>query len=175
MKSVREIYRGRRVNLYVEEHILPNGNTTLREVVRFPRSVAILPILDNNNVVLLHQYRPAIRKWIYEVPAGILEEGEEPLEAAMRELEEETGYRAGRLEKAFTMYLAPGYSTEYMYTFIAYDLVEVGAKPEPYEVIKVIKVPLEKALEMIREGVIDDAKTIALILYYTTMVLETSK
>ncbi len=161
-----EIFRGRRVKLYVEEHLLPNGNKALREIIRFPNSVVILPLITFDKIVLLYQYRPAIRRWIYELPAGIIEEGEDPAETASRELIEETGYKAGILKQVFTMYLAPGYSTEYMYAFIAYDLKEVGAKPEPYEVIKRRIINIDNALAMIINHEIVDAKTIALILYY---------
>ena len=161
-----EIFRGRRVKLYVEEHLLPNGNKALREVIRFPNSVVILPLITIDKIVLLYQYRPAIRKWIYELPAGIIEGNEDPAETASRELIEETGYKAGTLKQVFSMYLAPGYSTEYMYAFIAYDLKEVGAKPEPYEVIRREIIGVDEALEMIRNHEIIDAKTIALILYY---------
>lgn len=161
-----EIFRGKRIKLYVEEHLLPNGNKALREVVKFPNSVVILPLITLDKIVMLYQYRPAIRKWIYELPAGIIENDEDPLETASRELVEETGYKAGIIKKVFGMYLAPGYSSEYMYAFIAYDLKEVGAKPEPYEVIKREILSINEALKMIREGRIVDAKTIAVILYY---------
>ncbi len=163
-----EVFRGKRVKLYVEEHLLPNGNRAIREIVRFPNSVVILPLITSDKLVILNQYRPAIRKWIYELPAGIVEDGEDPLETASRELVEETGYEARVLKHVFSMYLAPGYSSEYMYAFIAYDLKEVGARPEPYEVIKREVISINEALDMIRNGRIVDAKTIALILYYIT-------
>ena len=165
-KERKVVFKGRRIKLITEDHLLPNGRIAYREYIEFPQSVAVLPILSKDELILLYQYRAPLRKWIYEVPAGIIEEGEEPEEAARRELEEETGYIAKKLSKAFTAYLAPGYSNELMHAFIAEDLVESKAHPEPYEVIRVVKFSMKEVIKMIRSGKIDDMKTIALILYY---------
>ncbi len=167
-----EVFSGKRFSVYVEEHRLPNGRVAKREVVKFPETVMVLPVIDREHVILLYQYRAPIRRWIYEIPAGVIEEGENPEEAANRELVEETGYRARKLVKVYPMYLAPGYSTEKIHAFIGYDLEEVGAKPEDYEVIRVVKKDLDDVVDMIKEGLICDAKSIALILYYISFMLE---
>lgn len=138
-----------------------------REVVEHPGAVAILPLLERDKILLLKQYRPAIGKWIYEIPAGTLEKGEDYLECARRELEEETGYKARRMEKLFEMYLAPGYSTEKLHSFLASDLEPSSPHRDLGEEIKVVKVPFEKALKMIESNRIEDAKTIATLLFFT--------
>jgi len=173
--NARNVFSGRRFSVYVEEHVLPNGRRTTREVVRFPETVVILPLLDSETIVLLKQYRAPIREWIYELPAGVVDKGEKPEETAARELIEETGYKPGRLERVYPMYLAPGYSTEKIHAFIASDLEEVGARPEEYEVIETYRVKLLDALDMIRDGRICDAKTIALIMYYYVFIYNREK
>ncbi len=144
-----------------------------RDVVLFPESVVILPVLDDHNILLIKQFRPALNKYIYEAPAGVVEEGENIREAAERELIEEIGYIANELIEIGSFYPVPGYSTEKMHFFIARKLEYIGARPEPYEVIKPISVSLEKALEMIRDNSIDDLKTAMIILYYTMYYRDT--
>jgi len=139
-----------------------------REVVEHPGAVAVLPLLERDKILLLKQYRPAIGKWIYEIPAGTVEKGEDYLECARRELEEETGYKARRMEKLFEMYLAPGYSTEKLHSFLASDLEPSSPRRDLGEEIKVVKVPFEKALKMIESNRIEDAKTIATLLFFFT-------
>lgn len=134
-----------------------------------PGAVAVLPLLAGDRILLLKQYRPAIGKWVYEIPAGTMEKGESPLRCAKRELEEETGYRAGRVEKLLEMYLAPGYSTEKLYSFLASELRPTHPHSDWGEEIKVVETPLPRALEMIRSNRIEDAKTIATLLYYLSL------
>jgi len=135
------------------------------EIVEFVGAVVILPLIQDQ-VVLLRQYRPTVGDWIYEIPAGTLKPGEDPYECARRELEEETGYRPGRLVKMFEMYTSPGYSTEKLHAFLALDLQEGTPHLEAGEEITVAITPMRKVLEMIRKNQIRDAKTIATILYY---------
>ncbi len=138
----------------------------LREVVEHPGAVAILPLLGEDRILLLKQYRPVIGRWIYEIPAGTVEEGESPLRCARRELEEETGYRAGRMRKLFEMYLAPGYSTEKLHSFLAYDLRRTSPRRDWGEEIRVVETTLSEALRMVRTNRIRDAKTSATLLYF---------
>ncbi len=145
------------------------GKTVRRDVVDFGESVVILPLLGDK-IILLRQYRVAVGDWLYELPAGVVEEGEDPGETARRELVEETGYEAGKLVKLFSMYLSPGYSNEFMHAYLATDLNYVGARPEYGEEIRVEVYALEKVLELIRSGGVNDAKTIATILFYTQFI-----
>ena len=165
------VYRGRKFNVRISEVTLPTGIKVVREIVEFRGAVAILPILSKDKIILIKQYRPVINEWIIEVPAGTLEEGEDPASCALRELEEEIGYRAGKLIKLFEMFMSPGYSTEKLYAFIAMDLVKTRTKREKYEVIEEVVVSLDEAISMVKSNVIRDAKTIALLLYYKYVYL----
>ena len=161
------VFRGKKFSVKVEDHILPSGVKATSEIVEYIGATVILPLLDKNTILLLKQYRPSIRKWIYEIPAGTLEPNEAPYECAARELEEETGYNAGLLVKMFEMYTAPGYSTEKLHSFLALNLQSGAAYLDQDEEISVEKTSLDKALQMISTNEICDGKTIATILYYT--------
>ena len=140
-------------------------NGRIREVVRHRGSVSILPV-DRDRVFLIRQYRYPLDDYIWEIPAGTLEEGESPEECAARELEEETGLKAGRLEKMFEAYLVPGYGTEKMHFFLATDLTRGEMHPEPSERIEVHKLTIDRAIDMIKSNEISDVKTVAALLWY---------
>ena len=161
------VYRGRKISLNVKECTLPSGKRATYEIIEHTGSVAILPLIDSDTAIILKQYRPALGEYIYEIPAGTLKAGEDPHECARRELEEETGYRPGKLVKLFEMYMAPGYSREKLRSFVATDLKPGIFRPSEREEIEVVKIPLDKAIEMIETNEIRDAKTIATIFYYT--------
>jgi len=141
----------------------------VRDIVVFPNSVAVLPELDEEHVLLIKQYRPATGKYIYEVPAGVIEPGESAREAALRELEEELGYTAGELVEIGSFYTTPGYSTEKIHLFIARKLEYVGSRPEPYEIIEPVAVPVRDLPALIANNTIEDLKTAAIILYYLAL------
>lgn len=141
-----------------------------RDIVVFPETVVILPILNDKTIILIRQYRPALNKYIYEVPAGVAEPGEPVRKAAERELVEELGYIPNELIEIGVFYPVPGYSTEKMHFFLARKLEYVGAKPEPYEVIEPVTVSIDKAVEMIRDNLIVDLKSAMIILYYIRFV-----
>ena len=130
-----------------------------------PGSVAIVPSLDDGRLVLIRQFRLATRGVIWEVPAGTMERGEEPEACAKRELEEETGYRAGRVEHLFDAYLSPGYSMELMHFFLATSLEKREQRTEEDEIIRVEPIEPEKVIRMILSNEIRDAKSIAAIAY----------
>lgn len=155
--------KGRRVLFRAEEKVLPNGHRMIVDQVIFPNAVAVLPVIGKD-VVLIRQYRPVIDKYILEAPAGVIDKGENPEEAARRELKEETGYRATQLIPVGSGYVSPGYSTEKLYLFLAPDPEPGESSPEPHEIIRLVKIPLDEALKMIERGEIEDVKTILLLL-----------
>ena len=159
------MYDGRAVRLRLDRVKLPTGRETSREIIEHPGSVGILPLLAGNRVLLIRQYRHAVGKTIWEIPAGTMEPGETPKECARRELEEETGYRAKRLLPLFDCYPAPGYSMELMHVFLARGLTPAEQNPEEDEIISVKPVTSERAFRMIKSGQIRDAKTICALSY----------
>jgi ADP-ribose pyrophosphatase len=162
---VLEECRGKRFRLARVEAVA-GGRRVVRDVLLHPGAVAVLAV-ENGRVLLERQYRVPVGGWIYEIPAGTIEPGEEPAETARRELREETGYEAEKLTHLMTIYPSPGVSTERIHIYLAEGLRMVGASPEPDEVIETLWVPLEEAVEMVRRGEIADAKTVAALLYYT--------
>ena len=158
--NIKTIYNGKIFNVALEEVTLPNGVIKDREVVRHPGAAAMVPLLDDGNVVLVKQHRHAVNDYLWEIPAGTLEPEEDPLSCAQRELIEETGYEAERFEKLTDILPAPGYTDEHIHIFLAMGLKAVGQKLEDDEVLVVQPTPLDKALNMITTGVIRDAKTI---------------
>jgi len=167
--GVEELFRGLRFRVERRKYRFENREV-IRDIVVFPESVAILPELDEEHIMLIKQYRPATGKHIYEVPAGVVEPGESVREAALRELEEELGYRAAELFEIGSFYLAPGYSTEKMHLFIARKLEYVGAQPEPYELIQPVVVSVNDLVTLIKTNTIEDMKTLAIILYYLAFI-----
>ena len=137
-----------------------------RDVVKFPKTVGILPLIDKDKIILIRQFRFPINKEIWEIPAGKLDKGEKPEVGAKRELEEETGYRTKNLKKIGEFYLSPGYSTEYMYLFLARGLRLGEQNLDKEEKIKEVKIFSKKeVLKMIKERKIVDAKTILALFF----------
>ena len=165
----RVLCRGRRYAL-AQRVIEYGGRRIVRDVLLHPGAVVVLPLLDDDRIVMLRQFRPGPLEWVYELPAGTVEEGEDPVETARRELVEETGYEASELRLLFRMYPSPGVSTEVMYMFLARGLRYVGARPEESEILRTVVLRLDDALDMIARGEIVDGKTIALLLYYAVYV-----
>jgi ADP-ribose pyrophosphatase len=162
----RRIYDGRVIGLRVDRIQLPSGEVFDREVVEHRGAVAMLPLLDDGRLLLIRQYRHPVGKILLEIPAGTLSEGETPQDCARRELVEETGYTADCLEELFSCFLAPGYSNEKIYLFLASRLRKVGDNPEIDEFIQLEPTSLEDAETMIKRGEILDAKTISVISYF---------
>ncbi|MBI3789834.1 MAG: NUDIX hydrolase [Gemmatimonadetes bacterium] len=168
--ATRRAYTGRVISLDVDTVRFPDGSTGELEMVRHPGASAIVPFLsdpagEDPQILLLRQYRYAALDVLYEVPAGRLDAGEAPLACAHRELLEETGCRAGRMEHLFTMYTTPGFTDEKIHLFLAAELTMGEAHREADEFIELERVPLSRALEMIERGAIQDAKTALAILY----------
>jgi ADP-ribose pyrophosphatase len=158
------VYEGRILNLRVDEIRTPMGVEALREIVENGGAVAMVALDDQQRVVLVKQYRHAVRGLVIEIPAGKLDGDEDPLAGAQRELREETGYRAGRFERLGSFYPAPAWSTELVYLYLATELTPGPAQPEADEAIELLRVPLAEAIELIDSGAIIDGKTIAALL-----------
>lgn len=156
----RNIYTGKVVTLNVDTVPLPNGVTVDLEIVRHPGASAVVPLKEDGTVVLIRQFRHAAGGFIYEIPAGKLSPGEEPLACADRELEEEIGYRAGSFELLSTIFTAPGFTDEVIHIYKATGLMKGRQQLDRDEVLEVVEMPLCEAVMMIRTGTIRDAKTI---------------
>ncbi len=162
VRSTR-VYDGRVAKLRVDDVRLTDGRESRREVVEHPGAVAIVPLLPGPKVVLVRQWRYCVSGWLLEIPAGILEPGEEPSACAQRELTEETGYAAARVEPLISFYTSPGFTTELLHVFLASELREAEAAADEDEVLPVV-VDWDEARAMCLDGRIRDAKTIAGIL-----------
>jgi ADP-ribose pyrophosphatase len=161
MSTPRQIYKGRIVDLRLEQVTLPNQLTVTLEMVRHPGAAAIVAVGDDTAVTLLRQYRHAVGGFIWEIPAGKLDAGEDPIQCAARELREEAGLAAGELMPLGRIFTAPGFCDECIHLFLARRLTAVEQRLDADEVLSVSHVPLGAALAMIRTGQIQDAKTIA--------------
>ena len=157
----RDVYDGQVVQLHVDEVELPNGKRTTREVVEHAGAVVVLPIDQSGRALLVRQYRYPISQDLLEAPAGGIDPGEVPEQAAQRELQEEIGHKAGRLDGLGEFWTAPGFCTEYMYAYLARDLSPSSLAPDEDEEIVVERHSLDSIRAMIRDGRIVDAKTIA--------------
>jgi len=153
-------HRGRAVNFFVDTVRLPNGKLATREFVDHPGAVCVVPFKDPKTVVLVRQYRHPVGKTTFEIPAGKLDPGEGPIRCARRELREETGYRAGRIERILGFWPAPAFSNEKMYIYRAEQLKPGPMSPDEDEFIGSVEVPFQEALDWARSGKIQDVKTI---------------
>lgn len=156
----KRIYEGRLVNLRQDAVLLSSGRETVREVVEHPNCVAIVAIDSEDNVVMVRQFRKPVEGVLLEIPAGVIEPGEEPQQCALRELEEETGYMAGKMERIGGFYSSPGYSTEFLHLFLATDLHRGSTHPDEDEIIEVVSIPWEQIPGLIVAGEVCDAKSI---------------
>lgn len=157
----KRIYEGRILALRVDRVALHSGRETTREVVEHPDCVAIVAIDSEDNVILVRQFRQPVGRVMLEIPAGGIEPGEQPLQSAIRELEEETGYTAGRMERIGGFYSSPGYSTEFLHLFLATELEHGLSHPEGDEIIEVVPIPLGQVPSLIESGEVCDAKSVA--------------
>jgi ADP-ribose pyrophosphatase len=156
----RNIYTGKVVTLNVDTVKLPNGVTIDLETIRHPGAAAVVPIKDDGTVVLIRQFRHAAGGFIYEIPAGKLSPGEDPLHCAARELEEEVGYRAASFELLSSIFTAPGFADEVIHVYKATGLIQGRQQLDHDEVLEIVEMPLTAAMERIVDGTIRDGKTI---------------
>jgi 8-oxo-dGTP pyrophosphatase MutT (NUDIX family) len=159
--STRNVFTGRVITANVEQVRLPNGSEAALEIVHHPGGAAVVAVDAQRRVCLLRQFRHAADGWLYELPAGKLDNREPPLECATRELAEEAGRTAQHWQPLGDIATSPGVFTEVIHLFLARSLAEVTAQPEEHEVLEVHWFPLDDALRMAADGRIRDAKTIA--------------
>lgn len=156
----RNIYTGKVITLNVDTVQLPNGVTVDLETIRHPGAAAVVPVKDDGTVVLIRQFRHAAGGFIYEIPAGKLASGEDPLHCASRELEEEVGYRASTFELLSSIFTAPGFADEVIHVYKATGLTKGRQHLDRDEVLDVVEMPLSEAITKIEDGTIRDGKTI---------------
>ncbi|HHY81346.1 MAG TPA: NUDIX hydrolase [Clostridiales bacterium] len=165
--SRQEIFNGKIIKVYKDDVLLSNGASTTREVVYHREAAAVAAVDENNEILMVTQYRYAVGEELLELPAGLMDEGENPLETAKRELKEETGYEASEWKLLTITYTSPGCHNEKIHIFSASGLKKVcGQCLDEDEILTCKKVPLEEALNMIKTGTIKDSKSVIGILMY---------
>lgn len=169
--GTRRIYSGRVLDLDLDTVTFPDGSTGELEMIRHSGASAVVPVLSDAaadpEILLIRQFRHAADGPIWEIPAGRLDPGETPEACAARELVEETGERAGRLDRLATFYTTPGFTDERIHLFVARDLTRGEHHREADEFIETSRLPMSRALEMIRTGEIVDGKTIVSLLFFS--------
>jgi len=154
-------FRGRIVEAFQQRVALPNGASMLLDVVRHPGGAGVVAVDGRGEVCLLRQYRPVLQEWLWEIPAGVVDAGETPRAAALRELAEETGLAAERLEPLGAVCSSPGVYTEQVHLYLATGLRAGGASPDRDELFEIRWLALDEAVAMARDGTIRDAKSVA--------------
>ncbi|MEE3141220.1 MAG: NUDIX hydrolase [Chloroflexota bacterium] len=160
----KDIYQGRIIKLRVDTVQLPSGRTTTREIVEHEDAVCVVPIDENNNVLMVRQYRKAAQLNLLEVPAGGVEAGETPDETVLRELQEEVSVTSGSLRRLSGFWISPGWATEFMHAYLAMDLTPASLPADDDEYISVERVPLDSIPGLIESGEIQDSKSVASLL-----------
>jgi len=172
--SGTRVYTGRVVSLDVDTVRFPDGSEGPLEMIRHSGASAVVPLLASGDgepeVLLIRQYRYAADGYLYEIPAGRLDAGESPEACAHRELREETGYRAARMTRLFTMFTTPGFTDERIHLFVAEELTAGAWAREADEFLELVPLPLSAALAMVERGDIQDAKTALALLYVARFV-----
>jgi ADP-ribose pyrophosphatase len=160
----RLAYQGRAIAVWEEQAELPNDTVATLDIVRHPGAAAVVPFEDDDHVLLIRQFRHAAGGTIWEVPAGKLD-GDAPEACALRELEEEAGRRAGRLESLGAIWTTPGFTDERIHLFAAFELETVPHAREEHEVIEVVAMPLAHALDLVWSGELSDSKSALALIY----------
>lgn len=163
----KKIFEGNIIDLQVDEVSLPNGKVSKREIVKHPGAVAIIAITKDKKIVLVKQYRKPLEKHLIEIPAGKIDNNEQPLVAAIRELEEETGYTTKELSFVTSFYTSPGFANELVHIYITDSLekLETPVAGDEDEFIEIMELTLDEAKQYVEDEQIHDAKTNYAILY----------
>lgn len=156
-------YKGRIIDVVEDEITLPDGRTALRETVVRGQAAAIVPVDKDGNITLVRQYRHGPKQMVLEIPAGMVNDGEDAAVCAVRELEEETGIITGRLTKLLDYYVSVGFCTETIVVYLAEELSEGQTNPDPDEFLDIEKRGLNELIQMIMSGEITDSKTICAV------------
>jgi len=156
----REIYAGRVVTLRLRDVPGQDGRLHMREIVEHAPAAAVIAVDQQGEILLVRQLRPAVGEVLLELPAGIVDPGEDPLTCARRELEEETGYTADRLDLLIRFYPSPGFCTEVLYVYVAEVLRECAGQPDDDEELELVRLPLTEAMRLVQRGEITDSKTL---------------
>jgi len=163
------LLQARKFTVERREYEVPGRGIARRELVVHPGAVAIIPLLSSDSVVMIRNYRFAAGQELLELPAGTLEAGEAHMDCAARELEEETGYKAAKIEPLCEFYTTPGFTNELMHVFLATDLIKTQQNLDATEQIRVEIMPLDDAVKAATDGRIIDSKTIAALLIYNNL------
>ncbi len=169
------IFSGKIINVQVDTVKLPDGRKSSREIVKHAAAVAIVAVDEENNIYLVRQYRKAVEKTLLEIPAGLLEADEDIVACAHRELAEETGLRAAKMEKILSYYSGPGFTDEKIHIFLASGLTKGEQNLDPDELLEALSIPLEQAYEMIKTGAIVDGKSIIGIQYLYNKLVDQAR
>lgn len=167
------VFSGKRFQVFTEEVYAPIPHT--KEFINHSGAVVILPFVNQEEILLIKNYRFVVGETLWEIPAGTLELNEDPLKAAKRELEEETGYTSAKIEPLLSFFASPGISNEVMHIYTAFDLSYVGQNLDATEKIEVVRIKWNEALAMIKSGEIHDGKTIAALLFYLSFTEHDAK
>ncbi|MBP1999475.1 ADP-ribose pyrophosphatase [Paenibacillus shirakamiensis] len=171
--SSEQIFKGKVISLQVDTVELPNGTQGKREIIRHPGAVAVLAVREGK-LLLVNQYRQAMGRCELEIPAGKLEVGEDPMEAAQRELKEETGYDCSKIRLLHSFYTSPGFADEIIHLYLAEDLIEGASSPDEDEFVEVHEADLAEVKKYVADGWIADAKTL-LAVYMWELAMNTGQ
>lgn len=166
VKKSEVVYKGKIFNLEKDVITLPNGRETVRETIRHGGAAAMIPIDNEGKIIFVRQYRHSAGKEVLEIPAGTIEKGEEPYNCAVREIQEETSYKAGKMTFLFKMFSAIGFCSEQIYIYLAENLEKGKFNMDEDEFITIERYTLKESIELIYKGEICDSKTIAAVFAY---------
>jgi len=162
--SSNKVFSGKIIKVYFDDIILPNNKKATREKVWHPGAVGIVPINENNEIILIRQYRYPVEEILIEIPAGKLDKNEPPEQCALRELREEVGATGGTLIHLASFFTTPGFSNELLHLYLAKDFINNKNNPDDDEFLQIVKIPLDECIIMVNKGIIKDAKSIIGIL-----------